>query len=85
MLKLAFWHAQILVHRPFLLKAFSSLASDEAANADTPQSAMQASRKQAMQENVKICIDAATNITEHIDRIHDTGELYSTLFVRLHL
>ena len=34
-----------------------------------------------MQENVNICIEAATNITEHIDQIHATGELYSTLFV----
>ncbi|KAH7131067.1 finger protein [Dactylonectria macrodidyma] len=73
-LKLAFWHAQILVHRPFLLKSFTSLAN-YGVNGD-----LLSSRPQEMKQNIQICIDAATQITEHIDHIDAAGELYSTLF-----
>ncbi|KAF4472113.1 hypothetical protein FALBO_976 [Fusarium albosuccineum] len=73
-LKLAFWHAQILVYRPFLLKSFTSLAN-YGVDGD-----LLSSRQQEMQQNINICIDAATNIIEHIDRIATAGELYSTLF-----
>ncbi|KAF5007412.1 hypothetical protein FDECE_6260 [Fusarium decemcellulare] len=73
-LKLAFWHAQILVYRPFLLKSFTSLAN-YGVDGD-----LLSSRQQEMQQNIKICIDAATDIIEHIDRIATAGELYSTLF-----
>lgn len=74
-LKLAYWHAQILVHRPFLLKSFTSLANYGV------HGELLSSRPQEMQQNIKICIDAATQITEHIDRINAAGEFYSTLFV----
>ncbi|KAF7558176.1 hypothetical protein G7Z17_g76 [Cylindrodendrum hubeiense] len=37
-------------------------------------------KPQEMQENIKICIDAATHVIEHIDHIDAAGELYSTLF-----
>ncbi|KAM5386529.1 hypothetical protein ACJZ2D_000492 [Fusarium nematophilum] len=73
-LKLAYWHAQILVHRPFLLKSFTSLAN-YGVNGE-----LLSSRREEMQQNIKICIDAATQIIEHIDRIHAAGEFYSTLF-----
>ncbi|KAK7421626.1 hypothetical protein QQX98_002093 [Neonectria punicea] len=73
-LKLAFWHAQILVHRPFLLKSFTSLAN-YGVNGE-----LLSSRREEMQQNIKICIDAATQIIEHIDRIDAAGEFYSTLF-----
>ncbi|KAH7123220.1 finger protein [Dactylonectria estremocensis] len=73
-LKLAFWHAQILIHRPFLLKSFTSLAN-YGVNGD-----LLSSRPQEMKRNIQICIDAATQITEHIDHIDAAGEFYSTLF-----
>ncbi|CAG9953020.1 unnamed protein product [Clonostachys rosea f. rosea IK726] len=74
-LKLAFWHAQILVNRQFLLKTFTSLANYEP-RAGGPL----AQRKEEVQKNVKTCIEAAEHIIEHIDRISAAGELYSTLF-----
>lgn len=74
-LKLAFWHAQILVHRPFLLRSFTSLADYDLS------SELRLSRQLEMQKNIRLCIDAATQITEHIDRIDAAGEFYSTLFV----
>lgn len=76
-LKLASCHAQILIHRPFLLKSFRTMAET-----DGPNSELDQTRKQEMQGNIQLCIDAATQITEHIDDIHATGEFYSTLFVR---
>ncbi|KAF4975539.1 hypothetical protein FZEAL_7685 [Fusarium zealandicum] len=74
-LRLAFWHAQILVHRPFLLKSFTSLTGYERRGGN-----LLPARQLEMQENIKICIDAATRIIEHIDHINSAGELYSTLF-----
>ncbi|KPM39762.1 hypothetical protein AK830_g6819 [Neonectria ditissima] len=73
-LKLAFWHAQILVHRSFWLKSFTSLAN-YGVNGE-----LLSSRREEMQENIRICIDAAAQIIEHIDRIDAAGEFYSTLF-----
>ncbi|KAF6808231.1 finger protein [Colletotrichum sojae] len=73
-LKLAYWHAQILVHRPFLLKSFTTLTSDGADGEATTR------RKQEMEANIKTCVGAATNIAEHIDQIDAAGEFYSTLF-----
>jgi hypothetical protein len=78
-LKLAFWHAQILVLRPFLLKAFTTFTTDGLSGEATASSVL-ASRRKDMQQHVTTCIDAATSITEHIDRIDSAGELYSTLF-----
>jgi hypothetical protein len=76
-LRLAFCHAQILVHRPFLLKTFSSLVNF----GSTSESL--STRRQELQKNIKVCIDAAMQIIEHIDRIDAAGEFYSTLFVRV--
>lgn len=74
-LKLAFWHAQILVHRPFLLKSFTSLAGDDADGEAMTR------RKQEMESNIETCVSAATSIAEHINQIDAAGEFYSTLFV----
>lgn len=74
-LKLAFWHAQILVHRPFLLKSFTALAGDGTGNEAMSR------RKQEMEDNIRTCVRAATSIAEHIDQIDAVGEFYSTLFV----
>ncbi|TDZ24417.1 putative transcriptional regulatory protein [Colletotrichum orbiculare MAFF 240422] len=73
-LKLAFWHPEILVHRPFLLKSFTSLSHASV----THEQAF--SRYQVMQRNVATCVNAAKNIAEYIDPINGAGEFYSTLF-----
>ncbi|KAF4874259.1 putative transcriptional regulatory protein [Colletotrichum siamense] len=71
-LKLAYWHAQILVYRPFLLKTFSAV--------DTNDESFISTKQQQTQQNIKSCIDAAMSIAEHIDTIDSAGEFYSTLF-----
>lgn len=76
-LKLAFWHARVLVQRPFLLHSFTSLA-DYSAN-----SRLLASRRDELQQNIRHCLDAANQIVQLIDQIDAAGEFYSTLFVRL--
>lgn len=76
-LKLAFWHARVLVHRPFLLNSFASLA-----NYSTNRRLL-ASRRAELQQNVQHCLDAAMRIVQLIDRIDAAGEFYSTLFVRV--
>ncbi|TEA14315.1 hypothetical protein C8034_v003535 [Colletotrichum sidae] len=73
-LKLAFWHPEILVHRPFLLKSFTSLSHASV----THEQAF--SRHQVMQRNVATCVNAAKSIAEYIDQINGAGEFYSTLF-----
>lgn len=79
-LKLAFWHAQIIVHRPFLLKSFASLTDyGLSAEGDTRL----ASRKAELERNVQRCLDAAINILKLIDLIDAAKQMYSTLFVSL--
>lgn len=72
-LKLAYWHAQILVYRPFLLKTFSAVESND--------ENLLSARQQQTRQNIKACIDAAMSIAEHIGTIDAAGEFYSTLFV----
>lgn len=72
-LKLAYWHAQILVYRPFLLKTFSTVDSND--------ETFLLARQGQTQQNIKSCIDAAMSIAEHISTIDAVGEFYSTLFV----
>lgn len=75
-LKLAFWHAQILVHRPFLLKTFASLSGNKG-NQDSITS-----QQKEIEKNVQVCISAAMQVVAYIDRIDAAGEFYNTLFVR---
>lgn len=75
-LRLASCHVQILINRPFLLKSFASSADPGASHEQGT------TRQEEMQANTQRCVDAATQIIEHIDHIYGSGELYSTLFVR---
>ncbi|KAK1658753.1 fungal-specific transcription factor domain-containing protein, partial [Colletotrichum godetiae] len=75
-LKLAYWHAQILVHRPFLLKSLSSIFSS-GREKGTDYLRL---RHEEIRMNIQLCIDAAIEITKHINLINNAGELYSTLF-----
>ncbi|KAH8880848.1 hypothetical protein GQ53DRAFT_617270, partial [Thozetella sp. PMI_491] len=75
-LKLAFWHAEILVHRPFLLKSFASLS-----NYRTNRSGKSTSKKKEIAENVNSCLDAAMGIVEIVGQIDVAGQLFPTLFL----
>lgn len=78
-LQLALCHAQILIYRPLCFLPFSSSMAEYEA---TITSELQLARREQVREYTKSCVEAATQITEHIDRIDAAGELYSTLFVR---
>lgn len=65
-LNLAFWHAQILVHRPFLLSAFSGVK------------AAQSDDNQRVGAHVRQCLNAALNIVDHVDRMNATGQIYKS-------
>ncbi|KAF2098089.1 hypothetical protein NA57DRAFT_66538 [Rhizodiscina lignyota] len=65
-LNLAFWHAQILVHRPFLLSTFAG-GSKSAMN-ESPE----------VNRHVRQCLNAALNIVDHVHRMSSTGQLYSS-------
>lgn len=80
-LQLALCHAQILIYRPLCFLPFSSSMAEYEA---TITSELQLARREQVHEYTKSCVDAATQIAEHIDRIDAAGELYSTLFVRYH-
>lgn len=75
-LNLAFWHAQILVHRPFLLNNFSSLAN------------LASSGQKENMQNAEVVIDhvqqglrAAMSIVGKLEELDTAGQLYSTLWV----
>ncbi|KXH32491.1 finger protein [Colletotrichum nymphaeae SA-01] len=74
LLQLAFWHAQILVHRPFLISSLNSFSGHVQENGSGRL------RYEGIRKNVQLCVDAAIKIVKHINHINDAGELYSTLF-----
>ncbi|KAL8404672.1 hypothetical protein RB594_009507 [Gaeumannomyces avenae] len=78
-LKLAFWHSQILVHRPFLLGSFASLASHGSRHRQN--NAQPAMRSAEAEDNVRLCLDAATNIARLVHDIDSADQLYSTMFL----
>ncbi|KAH7305948.1 fungal-specific transcription factor domain-containing protein [Stachybotrys elegans] len=73
-LKLAFWHALVLIHRPFLLNTFASLANYSANRRRL------SSRKPQLERNTQRCLDAAMKIVQLIDRMNGAGQFFSTLF-----
>ncbi|KAL1616400.1 hypothetical protein SLS56_011442 [Neofusicoccum ribis] len=70
-LNLAFWHAQILVHRPFLLSNFAGLT-----NYSINRSRLSGNNKLAY--HVQRCLDAATNIVRVVDELTNSGQIFST-------
>lgn len=76
-LNLACWHAQILVHRPFLLNNFASLA-----NLGTTRNSRSRQNSELTHEHVQRCLEAAMNIVAKIDDLHSNGLLYNTFWVR---
>ncbi|KLU92964.1 hypothetical protein MAPG_11907 [Magnaporthiopsis poae ATCC 64411] len=75
-LKLAFWHAQILVHRPFLLENFASLPTH-----GNKHAARTSTGSAEADENVGLCLDAATSIARLIHDINSAEQLSSTMFL----
>jgi hypothetical protein len=74
-LNLACWHAQILIHRPFLLRNFASLANLGASRHQTsPQD-------QSADTHAQACLSAAMNIVGKIDDLNSSGQLYNTFWV----
>lgn len=78
-LSLAAWHAQILVHRPFMLSNFSSLAN---LGASTRHRRTQRDAE-VTDWHVRSCLDAAMNIMGKFDELSSLGQLLSTFWVRL--
>lgn len=77
-LNLACWHAQILVHRPFLLNNFASLANlGSTRHRRTQQNA------DLTDDHVQRCLDAAMNIVGKLDELSSSGQLYNTFWVRI--
>ncbi|CAM1507737.1 Fc.00g045850.m01.CDS01 [Cosmosporella sp. VM-42] len=73
-LNLAFWHAQILLYRPFLLNSFASLTNlSLRRNTRTAHAANVAG-------NVELCLGAAMNIVNLVDEINTTGQLYNAFW-----
>ncbi|KAL6351867.1 hypothetical protein LRP88_14677 [Fusarium phalaenopsidis] len=75
-LNLACWHAQILVHRPFLLNNFASLA-----NLGTTRNSRSRQNSELTHEHVQRCLEAAMNIVAKIDDLHSNGLLYNTFWI----
>ncbi|KAF7563420.1 hypothetical protein G7046_g734 [Stylonectria norvegica] len=73
-LNLAFWHAQILLHRPFLLNSFANLT-----NFSLHRNARSANAAD-IARNVQLCLDAAMQIVQLVDDISAGGQLYNAFW-----
>jgi len=77
-LNLAYYHALILVHRPFLLSNFASLNSRSArfrGGPGTPD----------MDKNVGECLDAAMHIVAIVNELTEGQQIYRAFWVSLGL
>ncbi|KAF4544277.1 Finger protein [Lasiodiplodia theobromae] len=81
-LNLAFWHAQILVHRPFLLSNFAGLTSYNLHRGPAAASSGGGggSGGGKLTWHVQRCLDAATNIVRVVDELTRSGQIYSTFW-----
>lgn len=75
-LNLACWHAQILVHRPFLLNNFANLA-----NLGKIRERNSVGSASASIDHVQRCLDAAMNIVSKLEDLNGSGQLYNTYWV----
>jgi hypothetical protein len=74
-LNFGYWHALLLVHRPFLLTNFSSLTERTARDMDI--------REQAeMDQNVEECLKAAASIVELVNELVQGHQLYRAYWVK---
>ena len=77
-LNMACWHAQLLVHRPFLIRNFVNSAHwGERRNVSLGRDESQTER------HIRSCLDAAMNIADLVAKLAAKGQLYDTLWVCL--
>lgn len=74
-LNLAYWHAKILTHRPFLLSNFARLQQNGS------QDRSLAHRSQA-ETSVRECLKAAMNIVETVDELVQCQQMFRAFWVR---
>ncbi|PQE30831.1 fungal specific transcription factor domain-containing protein [Rutstroemia sp. NJR-2017a WRK4] len=72
-LNLAYWHAQILVYRPFLLSDFASLYRDDHRN-------RRLSFTSTTDNNITACLDAAMKITSIVNDLTESGQMYQAFW-----
>jgi hypothetical protein len=73
-LNLAYWHAMILTHRPFLLSNFARLQQN-GSHGRSP-----AHRSQA-ETSVRECLGAAMNIVETLDELVQSQQMFRAYWV----
>ncbi|KAL4918622.1 hypothetical protein BDW62DRAFT_217568 [Aspergillus aurantiobrunneus] len=71
-LNLAFYHAQILLHRPFILRDFKNLA--------LPASDETNHLSQSVNQNISHCLEAAMKITKILRDLCENGRMYHTFW-----
>lgn len=74
-LNLAFWHAKILLYRPFLLTSFASLNNSGARS-------RQAANAVELATKGELCLHAAMQVVNLVDQLSLAGQLYSNFWVR---
>lgn len=75
-LNLSFWHALVLVYRPFLLSNFASLTRFN--DASCPETNTDAETE----KNVAECLKAAMNIVRVVDELVQAGQMFRAFWVR---
>ncbi|OKL61786.1 hypothetical protein UA08_02213 [Talaromyces atroroseus] len=73
-LNLAFYHAQILLYRPFIIKSFGAFVDRE-----KPRKNFQT---ESVNQYINVCLTAATKIAAMIRELVENCRMYSTFWVR---
>jgi hypothetical protein len=73
-LNLAYYHALILVYRPFLLSNFASLSSQSRRSRGAPGTP-------DMEKNVAACLDAAINVTLIVNELNEGQQIFRAFWV----
>lgn len=74
-LNLSYWHALILVHRPFLLRDFANLHKRSSYHSRETSTASH------VDKNVFSCLQAAMEITNVVNHLTEAGQLYQAFWV----
>ncbi|KAF9880469.1 hypothetical protein CkaCkLH20_02423 [Colletotrichum karsti] len=69
-LNLAYWHAMILTHRPFLLSNFARLQRNGKSRRHT------SNHKDQADDSVKACLDAAMHVVDTVNDLIQAGQLF---------
>jgi galactonate dehydratase len=73
-LNLAYYHALILIHRPFLLSNFASLNNSRSRSRGAPGTA-------DMDKNVMECLEAAVHIASIVNELTEGQQIYRAFWV----